>query len=124
LLSYHILHSIPLKRNYFDIGNYQYYRSWERWDLVRRFENASENYTIIFDLLCMNTECLRKQLNYSPKIGEQIDDKCDSVHCNKEICNLKQCSDEELCFDPPFFSLSPHGAALYNEVLCKNEQIQ
>jgi hypothetical protein len=97
LFPYSRLHLIPLKCDYFDGEDYELL--WDRWDLVCRFQEADANYTLVYDLLCMNPKCLRRQSDYSPKIGEKIGVKCDSVHCNTEICNLKKCNDEEFCYE-------------------------
>jgi hypothetical protein len=89
----------PLKSDYFDDKHDQHYGSWDRLDLAQRYFDAGENYTLVYDLMCLNPECPRRQPDYTPKRAERIFDKCDNIHCTKATCRLEICPNEELCRD-------------------------
>jgi hypothetical protein len=90
---------VPLKSDYFHGGNPRHFRDWPRLDLVRRFRNAGRNYILVYDRLCMNPHCVRRNPNYRPLESERIDGKCNSGFCTERTCRLVACRGEDFCQD-------------------------
>ena len=90
---------VPLKSDYFNGGDYRNFRKWDRLDLMRRFKNSGKIYTQVYDKMCMNPECPRRNPDYKPREGEKINSTCGSVHCKDSTCRLVACQGEDYCFD-------------------------
>ena len=90
---------VPLKSDCFNREDSRQFRFWERKDLVRCFCNASQFYSQVYDYLCMNPECPRRQPDYALVQGEQVDSKCNSTHCTSKTCCLVTCCWEDYCRD-------------------------
>ena len=90
---------VPLKSDYFNREDSRQFRFLERKDLVRCFCNASQFYSQVYDYLCMNPERPRRQPDYAPVQGEQVDSKCNSTHCTSKTCHLVACHWEDYCRD-------------------------
>jgi len=88
---------VPLKDDYFKGRKPKCFWFWPRKDLVRRFKNSGNFHTVVYDHICKNPGCPRKDPNYQPAHSSKRDSTCGSVYCQLETCRLVVSSFEDYC---------------------------
>ena len=82
------LHLVPLRDNYFKGKNPKCFWFWPRKDLVCCFKNSDNFHTVVYDHICNNPGCPRRDPNYQPAHSSKRDGTCGSVYCKLETCRL------------------------------------
>ncbi len=84
---YWITHS-SCKDDYFKGKNPKCFWFWPSKDLVGHFKNSVNFHTVVYDHICKNPGCPRRDPNYQPTHLSKRNGTCGSVYCQLETCKL------------------------------------
>ncbi len=82
------LHLVPLKDDYFKGKNPKCFWFWPCKDLVYHFKNSDNFHTVVYDHICKNPGCRRRDPNYQPTHSSKHNGTCGSVYCQLKTCRL------------------------------------
>ncbi len=88
---------VPLKDAYFNGRKPKCFWFWPRKDLFCCFKNSGNFHTVVYDHICKNPGCPRKDPNYQPTHLSKCDGTCRSVYCQLKTCRLVVSSFEDYC---------------------------
>ena len=91
------LHLVPLNDDYFKGKNLKCFWFWPRKDLVHCFKNSDNFHTVVYDHICKNPGCPRRDPNYQPTHSSKRNGTCESVYCQLETCRLVISRFEDHC---------------------------